>query len=119
MIKMKRLLKRTAAPRKGFTLIEMVIVLAIIALLMLIIVPNLNNQRESAGKRQKEALTQVVENQAEMYANDNDIKNSDWKEQITFEKLEHDGYLNKKQIEKAKKQDIKIPEKAVVGSKRA
>ncbi|BEI53801.1 prepilin-type N-terminal cleavage/methylation domain-containing protein [Lactiplantibacillus plantarum] len=39
---MKRLMKKTAAPQRGFTLIEMVIVLAIISLLMLIVVPNLN-----------------------------------------------------------------------------
>ena len=67
---MKRLMKKTAAPQRGFTLIEMVIVLAIISLLMLIVVPNLNQQRKQAAGRQQEALTEVVQNQAEMYAND-------------------------------------------------
>ena len=35
---MKRLMKKTAAPQRGFTLIEMVIVLAIISLLILTMV---------------------------------------------------------------------------------
>ena len=64
MKKLKRIMLKTTAPRKGFTLIEMVVVLAIIALLMLIVIPNLNKQRENASKHQREALQEVVYNQA-------------------------------------------------------
>lgn len=67
---MKRLMKKTTAPQRGFTLIEMVIVLAVISLLMLIMIPNLNHQREVAAGRQKDAVVEVVQNQAEMYTNE-------------------------------------------------
>ncbi|MDN6543613.1 MAG: prepilin-type N-terminal cleavage/methylation domain-containing protein, partial [Lentilactobacillus parabuchneri] len=42
---MKKQVKKT---RSGFTLIEMTIVLFIISLLILIIIPNLSNQRKLA-----------------------------------------------------------------------
>ncbi|MBQ0837900.1 prepilin-type N-terminal cleavage/methylation domain-containing protein [Lactiplantibacillus pentosus] len=96
---MKRLMKKTTAPQRGFTLIEMVIVLAIISLLMLIVVPNLNDQRKNASVRQQEALTEVVQNQAEMYT-------SDTGEEATIEKMKDAGYLNDKQAKQATDQAI-------------
>ncbi|PRO77931.1 prepilin-type cleavage/methylation domain-containing protein [Lactiplantibacillus pentosus] len=96
---MKRLMKKTTAPQRGFTLIEMVIVLAIISLLMLIVVPNLNDQRQRAAGHQQEALTEVVQNQAEIFTNDTG-------ENATIDAMEKKGYLNKKQAEQAKKQGI-------------
>lgn len=96
---MKRLMKKTTAPQRGFTLIEMVIVLAIISLLMLIVVPNLNDQRQHAADHQKEALTEVVQNQAEIYTNDTN-------NEATIDAMRKDGYLNEKQADQAKKQGI-------------
>ena len=44
---MKKLLKK----KKGFTLIELLICLFIIGLMMLLIIPNIANQRKEAQKR--------------------------------------------------------------------
>jgi len=98
MKKLKRVLLKSTAPRKGFTLIEMVIVLAIIGLLMLIVVPNLNAQRERAGVKQREALQEIVYNQAEMYKNDH----QELKGEVTIGQLETEKYLNKDQAAQAK-----------------
>ncbi|XSE70056.1 competence type IV pilus major pilin ComGC [Lactiplantibacillus plantarum] len=114
---MKRLMKKTAAPQRGFTLIEMVIVLAIISLLMLIVVPNLNQQRKQAAGRQQEALTEVVQNQAEMYANDTGktVTGDD----AMLEELRNKGYINDGQYKQAKSQGISPvrpqPQKVVGG----
>ena len=111
---MKRLMKKTAAPQRGFTLIEMVIVLAIISLLMLIVVPNLNQQ---AAGRQQEALTEVVQNQAEMYANDTGKTVTD--DDAMLEELRNKGYINDGQYKQAKSQGISPvrpqPQKVVGG----
>jgi len=103
---LKKAMRKSLAPQKGFTLIEMVIVLAIIALLMLIIVPNLNSQREKAGERQQEALGTVVRNQAEMYANDHNVKVTD--KSVNYENLKDDKYLTDKQKKQAET-TIKLP----------
>lgn len=101
---LKRLLRKTTAPREGFTLIEMVVVLAIIALLMLIVVPNLNHQREVAVTHSDQALQQVIQNQAEIYANDTNSKLTD----VTIAKLKEKGYLNQQQVDQANKRQLKI-----------
>jgi len=108
---LKKVMRKSVAPQKGFTLIEMVIVLAIIALLMLIIVPNLNTQRKSAHERQSAALVTVVQNQAEMYINDFDVKDPS---KVTVELLEDKGYLTSKQAKQANDEKIQTvkPEKA-------
>jgi len=100
---LKKVMRKSVAPQKGFTLIEMVIVLAIIALLMLIIVPNLNTQRKSAHERQSAALVTVVQNQAEMYINDFDVKDPS---KVTVELLEDKGYLTSKQAKQANDENI-------------
>ncbi len=85
----------------------MVIVLGIIALLMLIIVPNLNAQRENAGKKQDAALETVIKNQAEMYANDHDVKVSDGS--VNYKNLEEGKYITDKQAARANKLKIELP----------
>ncbi|AVK63304.1 prepilin-type cleavage/methylation domain-containing protein [Lactobacillus sp. CBA3606] len=98
----KQFWHKVSAPHRGFTLIEMVIVLSIIALLMLIVVPNLNAQRKTAGDRQNKALTEVVQNQAEMYANDmnKDITT------VNIQELQTAKYLNSQQAKQALDQKI-------------
>lgn len=108
MKNLKRLLLKTTAPRKGFTLIEMVIVLAIIALLMLIVVPNLTAQREHAGVKQQEALQEIVYNQAEMYRSDH----QDAKGDVTIDQLKQEKYLNEKQAAQAKNYQTARPGQA-------
>jgi len=103
MKKLKRIMLKTTAPRKGFTLIEMVVVLAIIALLMLIVIPNLNKQRENASKHQREALQEVVYNQAEMYQNDAAEHPN---EPATLESLKTYHYLTPAQYDQAKRDGV-------------
>lgn len=45
----------------GFTLLEMLVVLFVISLLLLLFVPKLINQKESASKKSDAAIAKVVE----------------------------------------------------------
>lgn len=89
--------------KHGFTLIEMTIVLFIISLLILVIIPNLSNQRKNAQGIHTGAMTSVVQSQIDAYLNEH---NSDLS--VTYAQLQNDGYLTKKQIQKAKSEGIKI-----------
>ena len=55
MKKLKNFINRNKRV-KGFTLVEMVIVIAIIAMLILLIVPGLSRQKERATSKTDEAL---------------------------------------------------------------
>ncbi|MDR0297135.1 MAG: prepilin-type N-terminal cleavage/methylation domain-containing protein [Streptococcaceae bacterium] len=55
---------------KGFTLIEMLVVLLIISILILLFVPNLAKQKDSVKNTGRAAVVKVVESQAELYALD-------------------------------------------------
>ena len=89
--------KRTNA----FTLIEMVIVLFIIGLLMLLILPNLNNQKKKAENKTNNALVTTIQTQVDMY--EDEIEKP-----ITLEKLKNAGAINQKQLEQAQKAQIVI-----------
>lgn len=89
--------------RKGFTLIEMTIVLFIISLLILIIIPNLSNQRKQAKGVHTNAMTSVVQSQIDAYINEHpDDQTTD------YDDLKITGYLTDKQIKQAKAEGIKI-----------
>lgn len=81
--------------RKAFTLIEMVIVLFIISLLLLIMIPNLADQRNKATKRSDEAFVTTIKAQEEMYENDNGGKKP------TLDELKNEGYITENQLKKA------------------
>ncbi len=55
---------------RAFTLIEMLIVLAIISILILLFVPNLVKEKGQVQKTGEAAIVKVVESQAQMYALD-------------------------------------------------
>ena len=57
------MLKKEAA----FTLIEMLIVLAIISLLLILVVPNLSQQNETLHDKSEDVLIQMAENQTQAY----------------------------------------------------
>ena len=52
---------------EAFTLIEMLIVLAIISLLLILVVPNLTAQNEALKKNSEDVLIQMAENQTQAY----------------------------------------------------
>ncbi|WP_427813073.1 competence type IV pilus major pilin ComGC [Enterococcus sp. 22-H-5-01] len=51
----------------GFTLLEMLVVLFIISLLLLLFVPQLAKQKDSATKKSDEAIAKVVETQMDVF----------------------------------------------------
>ena len=67
---MKKLLKK----KKGFTLIELLICLFTIGLMMLLIIPNIANQRQKAQEKSDAAIVKVIENQQELYQLDKNVK---------------------------------------------
>lgn len=85
----------------AFTLIEMVIVLFIIGLLMLLILPNLNNQKQKAENKTNAALVTTIQTQVELYGDE-------IPKPITFEKLQNAGALSEKQVIQAKKAKVVI-----------
>ncbi|CCI82708.1 hypothetical protein FC41_GL000404 [Lactobacillus hominis DSM 23910 = CRBIP 24.179] len=80
---------------KGFTLMEMVIVIAIIAILILLVLPNLTKQKDKAGDRTSDAFRTTLQTQVDLQ--------DDPKSITSFDKLESDS-LSKQQLEKANKE---------------
>lgn len=70
MKKMKKAMKRKV---KGFTLVEMLVVLVIISVLLLLFVPNIGKQKDAVKETGNAAVVKIVEGQAELYA----LNNSD------------------------------------------
>jgi competence protein ComGC len=87
---------------QAFTLIEMSIVLFIITLLILLILPNLNSQRERAQNISNHALNEVVQTQAGLYRDEFDT------DAVSLDDLKKEGFLNESQYEKAVKADIRV-----------
>jgi competence protein len=98
---MKKLLKK----KKGFTLIELLICLFIIGLMMLLIIPNIANQRKEAQKKSDAAIVKVIENQQELYLLDNKEATEstgstvDKNAKPTPETLQKNGYITQEQLE--------------------
>lgn len=87
---MKKLLKK----KKGFTLIELLICLFIIGLMMLLIIPNIANQRKEAQKKSDAAIVKVIENQQELYQLDKNVK-----EKPDVSTLKNNGYITQEQLD--------------------
>lgn len=56
--------------QSGFTLIEMVVVIAIVVMLLVIIAPNLVNQKQNAQNKTDEAFVTTLQTQVELYNDD-------------------------------------------------
>lgn len=98
---MKKLLKMK---KKGFTLVEMLVVLGIISVLLLLFVPNLSKQKEAVQKKGDQAVVKVVESQMELYELEHDKK-------ATVADLQSAGYIDKKQAEEYEKAKASNPDK--------
>ncbi|MFS0644002.1 competence type IV pilus major pilin ComGC [Siminovitchia sp. 179-K 8D1 HS] len=74
---------------KGFTLIEMMVVLLVITVLILVALPNAAKHSSNINDKGCDALRQMVQGQVEAYR----MKHH---EIPTFAKLESEGYVKKK-----------------------
>lgn len=97
---------RKQQKRKGFTLLEMSIVIFIIALLILIIVPNITKQKDHATTVHSEALQTMVQTQVNLYLEDQETDADSGKansidKEASLEDLKDGGYLTEKQFNKA------------------
>lgn len=81
----------------GFTLLEMLIVLIVVALLMAIIIPNVSGQRDRINQQAAENIKEIVETQRNTYIL---VENDD---QVTLAELFENGYLTEKQVDEAEK----------------
>ena len=80
--------------KKGFTLIELLVCLFIIGLMMLLIIPNIAQQRKTAQDKSDEAIVRVVKAQQQAYMID--LKTNDIP---TLEQLKTKGDINDSQVE--------------------
>lgn len=82
--------------KEAFTLIEMLIVLFIIAILLILIIPNITKNIDSAKDKSSEAYEKTVQSQVTAY----EINEKD--PDVTFDKLVNKHYLEGP-VEKASK----------------
>ena len=89
--------------KKGFTLIELLVCLFIIGLMMLLIIPNIAQQRKTAQEKSDAAIVKVIETQQQSYMLQNNTK-----EIPTVDVLLNAEYINKEQADAYKKVDPKL-----------
>ncbi|HLR64930.1 MAG TPA: competence type IV pilus major pilin ComGC [Pseudogracilibacillus sp.] len=78
--------------QKGFTLIEMLIVMLVITILLLLIIPNITKQSSSLREKGCDALIKTVQTQVEAYQLDHGEKPS------SLNTLLSEGYINDDQL---------------------
>lgn len=83
---------------KGFTLLEMVFVIFIIALLMLLVIPNIASQKEHATNKTDEAFVTTIQGQVDLYDDGTP----------TLEQLKTEHYISDKQFKHAEEMGITI-----------
>ena len=89
--------------KKGFTLIELLVCLFIIGLMMLLIIPNIAQQRKTAQEKADEAIVNVVKTQQQSYMLEHNTK-----EVPTVDELLNKKYIDQKQLDAYKKVDSKL-----------
>lgn len=94
MKKIKKMLNK----EDGFTLIETTIVLLVIALLTILILPNVSGVTNNVNDSTSTAIIQTVETQQMLYESNNPTENG-----ITPEDLEKADYITKGQLDAYRK----------------
>lgn len=77
--------------QKGFTLIEMLIVLLIVSILMILIIPNLGNKSKDVQNKGCEALVSVVQTQVDAFYLEH------YKYPTTLQELVRENYIRDNQ----------------------
>lgn len=92
--------------QEAFTLIEMVVVIAIVALLILIIAPNLAGQKDRANNKTQDAFRITLQTQVDLYKDEHHKVSS-------FTELREAGFLTEKQLQKAEGYTINAKDEVV------
>ena len=87
--------------QNGFTLIEMVIVLFIISVIMLLVIPNLTDQKKNVDGKGSEALATVIQTQIELYDMEESVAISKSDITLAATALKGKGYLTESQSREA------------------
>ena len=82
--------------KRGFTLVEMLIVLVIVSVLSLLIIPNVMSTRSNIDEEGKYALNQLVQAQMTLY----NFENED-ADEVDLATLESAEYITEKQMKQA------------------
>ncbi|WP_412990047.1 competence type IV pilus major pilin ComGC [Pediococcus siamensis] len=101
-------MKKRSKNKAAFTLIEMTVVLFIISLLILIVLPNISQQRNNAKSIHGNAMVEVVQTQMDLYENEHQ------KLPASLEELQEAGYLTEKQVAQAEENHISIKDDKAV-----
>lgn len=88
---------KLAKKHKGFTLVEMLIVLLVISVLILLFIPNLAGQKDTVNREGNKAIVKIVETQMELYKLDTNTSANP-----SVDELASSGYLTAEQAEKYK-----------------
>lgn len=76
---------------KGFTVLELLIVLSVIALIFIITFPNVKTKQEEINIKECDKLIELVNGQSELYEMENN------KKPMTTNQLINEGYIKKAQ----------------------
>ena len=79
--------------KKGFTMVEMLIVIGIVALLLLLIIPNINEKQKMINQKGCEALKETITSQMYLY----ELKNG--KLPTNINDLISEGFINQEQAQ--------------------
>ncbi|MDH6365554.1 competence protein ComGC [Enterococcus sp. PF1-24] len=88
-------MKKIFKNNRGFTLLEMLLVLFVIGILILLFIPNINAQRDKVTKKGDAAIVKVIETQQQLYMMDNETE-----EVPDPSKLADEQYITNEQLEK-------------------
>lgn len=94
---MLKFLHQFQEDEKGFTLLEMLIVLFVLGLLLLVIIPNVTKHQDSAETKGDAAFASTVQTQVDLYKMDTGSTPATFGELASGE----DPYLNQNQLTEA------------------
>ncbi len=83
--------------KKGFTLIELMVVIAILVIIMVIALPNITSSIERSKQKQIDNKRQLIVSAGELYFDRHKTANKE--NGVTLGKLIADGYLTREEIE--------------------